>query len=365
MKSNSVKNKILNIFKNCLILLLTLLAAWLLCSSLSKVGTSDTFVPMIFILAVLIVSLLTDGYFYGIVASVVSVFGVNYAFTYPYMALNFSIYGYPVTFLTMLAVSLVISTLTTRSREQEKLRHEAAQAQLRANLLRAISHDLRTPLTSIIGAIDTVVNEDEQLEHEVRVELLSDAKQDAEWLVRMVENLLSITRISGAEQAHIEKTPQLVEEFVGECVANFKKRYPEVNFKVSIPDEPLLIDVDAMLIEQVIMNLLDNAAKHAEGMTELRLNVRCEKNLAIFTVADNGAGIEPRILPVLFRGQIDPAKGKSYDSDRFRGIGLAACQAIVVAHGGTIKAANRSEGGAIFTFSIPYTDNVIPMEEQL
>lgn len=363
MKTNSIKNKILNILKNSLILFLTLLAAWLLCSSLSKVGTSDTFVPMIFILAVLIVSLLTDGYFYGIVASVVSVFGVNYAFTYPYMALNFSIYGYPVTFLTMLAVSIVISTLTTRSREREKLKHEAAQAQLRANLLRAISHDLRTPLTSIIGSIDTVVNDDEQLGHEVRVELLSDAKQDAEWLVRMVENLLSITRISGTEQAHIEKSPQLVEEFVGECVANFKKRCPEVNFKVSIPDEPLLVDVDAMLLEQVIMNLLDNAVKHAEGMTELRLSVHCEKDSMVFTVEDDGSGLDPRILPVLFRGQIDPEKGKSYDSDRFRGIGLAACHAIVYAHGGTIKAANRPEGGAKFTFSIPYTENAIPMED--
>lgn len=133
MEKKLTQNKVFRTIRNWLILAAALTAAWVLCSSLSTVGTSDTFVPMIFILAVLIVSLTTDGYFYGIVTSLASVIGVNYAFTFPYMKLNFSIYGYPVTFVTMLAVSLVISTLTTRAREQEKLRHEAAQAKLRAD----------------------------------------------------------------------------------------------------------------------------------------------------------------------------------------------------------------------------------------
>lgn len=128
--------------------------------------------------------------------------------------------------MTMLAVSLVISTLTTRVREQEKLRHETAQAQLKANLLRAISHDLRTPLTSIIGSIDTVIAEDGHLNGSERAELLGDAKKDAEWLVRMVENLLSITRISGAEETVISKSPELIEEIIGECVSNFKSVIP-------------------------------------------------------------------------------------------------------------------------------------------
>lgn len=353
MEKKLTQNKVFRTIRNWLILAAALTAAWVLCSSLSTVGTSDTFVPMIFILAVLIVSLTTDGYFYGIVTSLASVIGVNYAFTFPYMKLNFSIYGYPVTFVTMLAVSLVISTLTTRAREQEKLRHEAAQAKLRADLLRAISHDLRTPLTSIIGSIDTVLNEGDHLSSDERNVLLSDAKQDAEWLVRMVENLLSITRISGTEQTHIERSPELVEEILGECLANFKKRNPEINLKVTIPDEPVLVNVDAMLIAQVIMNLLDNAAKHASGMTELRLDVTLDGKWVHFTVSDNGSGIDPKILPVLFRGQIDPEKGKPYDSNRFRGIGLSACQAIVSAHGGKISASNRPEGGAVFDFSLP------------
>ncbi len=352
-KHHKIENEIRRTLRNWLIFLAVLGVAWVLCSSLSRVGTTDSFVPMVFILAVLIISLMTDGYFYGILASLISVIGVNYAFTFPYMKLNFSIYGYPITFLTMLAVSIVISTLTTRTREQEKLRHEAAQAKLRADLLRAISHDLRTPLTSIIGVIDTVMNEDEHLSHTEKVVLLSDAKQDAEWLVRMVENLLSITRIGGSEQASIEKSPELIEEILSECIAKFKKRHSDVNLKVSIPDEPLMVNVDAMLIEQVIMNLLDNAIKHAEGMTELWLDVKCIGKQASVSVSDNGTGFDPAIIPVLFRGQIDPEDGKSYDSNRFRGIGLAACHAIVTAHGGTISAANRPEGGAVFTFTVP------------
>lgn len=355
-RNKRIENEIYRTVRNWLICIIVLSVAWVLCSSLSRVGKTDSFVRMVFILAVLIVSLLTDGYFYGIVASLTSVIGVNYAFTYPYRELNFSIYGYPVTFLTMLAVSLVVSTLTTRMREQELLRHETAQAKLRADLLRAISHDLRTPLTSIIGSIDTVINEDERLRHEERIELLGDAKQDAEWLVRMVENLLSITRISGAEETSIEKSPELVEELVGEVVLNFKKRCPEVKLGVKIPDEPLMVGVDAMLIEQVLMNLMDNAVKHAQGMTELNVRVFKVKDEVHFCVMDNGGGLDPKIIPMLFSGYIDPDKGKSSDSNRFRGIGLAACQAIVSAHGGTIRGDNLPDGGAIFEFTLPMED---------
>ena len=172
----------------------------------------------------------------------------------------------------------------------------------------------------------------------------------------MVENLLSITRISGAEETSIEKSPELVEELVGEVVLNFKKRCPEVKLGVKIPDEPLMVGVDAMLIEQVLMNLMDNAVKHAQGMTELNVRVFKCKDEVHFCVMDNGGGLDPKIIPMLFSGYIDPDKGKSSDSNRFRGIGLAACQAIVSAHGGTIRGDNLPDGGAIFEFTLPMED---------
>ena len=345
--------KIFRLLKNWAITIAVVSVACILCSAIKRISSSDPYVPMIFVLAVLIISLLTDGYFYGVLTSFVSVIVVNWAFTYPYMKLDFSIYGYSTTFLTMLAVSLVISTLTTIVHEQEKLRHDTEQAQLRANLLRAVSHDLRTPLTSIIGSISAVIDDGNALSEEQKAEMLTDAKEDAEWLVRMVENLLSITRISGSTEPNIQKSPELIEEIVGDCVTKFKKRNPDVALKVNVPDTPLMVSVDAMLIEQVLMNLMDNAVHHAQGMTELCVNVTQRKRFAQVAVSDNGKGLDPYILDDIFKGQLVSNDGTSPDSNKFRGIGLAVCKSIITAHGGKISADNKPTGGAVFTFTLP------------
>lgn len=338
------------ILRNWLISIAVLGVAWIICTAIKTAAdTDDFYVPLVFVLSVLVISLLTDGYFYGILASFVSVLGVNWAFTYPYMELNFTIYGYPVTFITMLTVSIVISTLTTRVQEQEKLRHESEQAELRANLLRAISHDLRTPLTSIIGSVSTVIDQPE-LDVKHRNILLNGAKSDAEWLVRMVENLLSITRISG-DVADISKSPELLEEIIGECAAKFNKRGYGIKLSVSVPDDIITVNVDAILIEQVVMNLLENAVHHGKTVGEIRLSTFVDGGTAHVSVADDGAGIEPAIMNDLFKGQIAPT-----DNNKFRGIGLAVCQTIVRAHGGEIFARNSSDGGAVFEFTLPMED---------
>ncbi len=337
---------------NWLILIVSLGVACFICAILHKLSDSDFYVSLIFVLAVTVISLLTDGYFYGIIASVLSVVGTNYAFTYPYMKLNFSIYGYPITFITMLAVSLVISTLTTSAKESERIRHEGQQAQLRSNLLRAVSHDLRTPLTSIIGSISTVIDEGEHLSLEDQRLLLGDAKADAEWLVRMVENLLSITRMSDKEQVCITRSPELMEEIIGECCANFKKRNPDIALDIRIPQEPIIVSVDALLIEQVLMNILDNSVHHGEKVTTIGINVEVVGKEALVSVSDDGVGIDPKILPDLFKGQLLPS-----DQNKFRGIGLAVCNAIIGAHGGSIRADNLPKGGAVFKFTLPLEDD--------
>lgn len=339
------------LLRNWLILIASLGIACLVCAMLHKVADSDFYVSLIFVLAVTVISLLTDGYFYGIIASVLSVIGTNYAFTYPYMKLNFSIYDYPITFITMLAVSLVISTLTTSAKESERIRHEAQQAQLRSNLLRAVSHDLRTPLTSIIGSISTVIDEGEHLSLEEQRLLLGDAKADAEWLVRMVENLLSITRMSDKEQVCITRSPELVEEIIGECCANFKKRNPDIALDIRIPQEPVVVSVDALLIEQVLMNILDNSVHHGEKVTTIGINVEVVGKTAVVSVSDDGVGIDSEILPDLFKGQLLPS-----DQNKFRGIGLAVCNAIIDAHGASISADNLPKGGAVFKFTLPLED---------
>ena len=181
--------------KDWVIFIVAMVIACLVCIMLQQVSTSDVHVPIIFVLVVLLISLLTDGYFYGILAALTSVIAVNYAFTEPYMQLDFTLYGYPLTFMTMLAVGVATSTLMSRVKQQEKFRLETEREKLRANLLRGMSHDLRTPLTGISGSISAVLDNADQLSSEQQRELLECAKDDADWLCRMVENLLSVTRI--------------------------------------------------------------------------------------------------------------------------------------------------------------------------
>ena len=114
-----------------------------------------------------------------------------------------------------------------------------------------------------------------------------------------------------------------------------------------------MVSVDAMLIEQVLMNLMDNAVHHAEGMTEICVNVTQRKRFAQVAVSDNGKGLDPYILDDIFKGQLVSNDGTSPDSNKFRGIGLAVCKSIITAHGGKISADNKPVGGAVFTFTLP------------
>lgn len=334
-----------------LIFILTLGLASIVCALLQHITSSDVHVPMIFVLAVLIVSLSTDGYFYGLLAAVVSVIGVNYAFTYPYMKLDFSVYGYPLTFMTMLAVGFACSTLASHLRVQEQLRVETERERIRANLLRSISHDLRTPLTSIGGSISTVL-EESSLSDEAKRELLTGAKLDAEWLSRMVENILSITRISG-EASELVKSEELLEEVFSEAVQRYRKRPDAVPVSVSVPQEVKLLPMDPILIEQVLSNLMDNAVTHGTGLTKIWIEAKSADGEVIVSVRDDGCGIEESLLPHLFDGSLQFSGKNRSDGSRFMGIGLSVCRTIVEAHGGRIWAVNLPEGGAEFCFTLP------------
>ena len=322
------------------------------CTLLTHMGDSDSAVPMVFMLAVLLVARLTDGFLFSLVATVVSVIGVNYAFTYPYFALNFTITGYPLTFVTMFAVSIVVGMLTDQVKRQERVKSEAEKEKMKANLLRSVSHDLRTPLTSIIGSSSAVLENYDQFSDEVKKDLIGHVRDDAQWLVRLVENMLSITRFNeGAVQ--IDKVPQAAEEIAAEAVGKFKKRFNTLPVRVSVPDELLMVPMDATLIEQVLINLMENAVLHAEGATEIELRIRREGDLAQFSVLDNGAGIEPAVLPKLFEEMFPHAGELRGDGRRSMGIGLSVCMSIVRAHGGTMKAKNRATGGACVSFVLP------------
>ena len=198
--------------------------------------TIDGFASPVYVLAVLLISRFTSGYLFGLIAAVLGVIGVNYVFTYPYMAFNFTISGYPLTMFTFLVVSLVTSTLTTKTKEQDRLRMENEKVKMRADLLRSVSHDIRTPLTSIMGATSAIL-ENPALSPAEQQSLLVDVRDDAQWLIRVVENLLSVTRI-GNESVKITKEPEAAEEVLDEAVRKFRKRFPAVSVEVHVPDEP-------------------------------------------------------------------------------------------------------------------------------
>ena len=327
-----------------------LLCALELCILLQMGDTSDGFASPIFVLAVLLVSRLTTGYLYGLIASVTGVVCVNYVFTSPYWAFNFTISGYPLTFLTFLAVSVITSTLTTQIKQQERLRSESEKEKMRANLLRSVSHDIRTPLTSIVGATSTLL-ENPGLSSEEQQTLLEDARDDAQWLIRVVENLLSITRM-GDTQAHITKQPEAAEEVLGEAVRKFRKRFPGIGVEVWAPEELLMVPMDPILVEQVLSNLLENAALHGVSTTHITLSVRQDGDYAHFSVRDYGGGIPAKVLPTLFDGGLKHSETSAGDGKRNMGLGLSVCLAIVRAHGGTMEANNLSEG-AEFSFRLP------------
>ena len=337
--------------RDLIVTALILFVAVAFCILLQRLDPSAGFATPVFVLTVLLTSRLTTGYFWGLFSAVLGVIAVNFFFTFPYWAFNLTITGYPLSFLTFLSVSVITSALTTKTRQLDKLRMENEKIRMRADLLRSVSHDIRTPLTSIIGSTSAVLDNPD-LSLEDRRTLLQDVKQEAQWLIRVVENLLSITRIGG-DQAELTTRPEPAEEVLAEAVQKAHKRLTDIQFTVNAPDELLMVPMDPILIEQVLSNLIENAVVHGVTTTAIHLSVsKTEDGLAAFSVRDNGQGIPPALLPHLFDYSIRHSAGPTGDGKRNMGLGLSVCNAIVKAHGGHLTARNTGDG-AEFIFCLP------------
>lgn len=328
-----------------------LAAAVLLSMALSGLhDDNNPFATPLFILAVALIARLTDGYLYGIAASLVGTFCVNYMFTYPFWQFDVTLTGYPLTFVMMLVVSIIISALTTQIKRQEQLRFEADREKMHANLLRAIAHDLRTPLASIVGASSAL--KEKSLTGTDRDALLDGIIRDAQWLVRVTENLLSVTRVSSSDVA-LKKTDEALEEIIGSAILKYRRTPDALPVQVDQPEQLLMVPMDAILIEQVLINLFDNVSAHAQGATQIWLHISCETDRVIIRVEDDGKGISADLLPTLFEGGYHPSKQGSVDDRRSMGIGLSVCRTIVRAHSGDMAAGSSAHGGAAFSFYLP------------
>ena len=244
------------------------------------------------------------------------------------------------TFLIMLAVSLLISGLSRRVKTEER----------RSSLLSALSHDLRTPLAAITGAATTLRDESAAIDDGQRRELLETICEEADRLERLVRNLLDMTRL---ESGALVVTRQLMplEEIVGSALTRLDSQLEGRPVRTDLPADLPLVSADAVLLEQVFVNLLENAAKYTPPGSPIEIVARAGDGTIAVEIADRGPGIAPgdesRLFEKFFRGRQIEAGATS------AGLGLAICRGVISAHGGTIAAANRPGGGAVFRLTLP------------
>jgi two-component system, OmpR family, sensor histidine kinase KdpD len=312
-------------------------------------------VVMVYLLGIVVVAM-RFGYVPSLAAAVMSVLVFNFFFIPPYYTFIVADGRHLVTFVVMAVVAFVISSLTKRLRDQAEARarlaEEAHKAKLeteaervRSSLLSSLSHDLKTPLAVVTGAATTLL--DESVAPSARRDLTETIAEEAERLNRLVQNLLDMTRIqSGA--VRVKKQWQPVEEVVGVALGRMEKALGDREVTTSLPEDLPLVPLDSVLIEQVLVNLLDNAAKHTPPQTPILVAARAVDGGVEIEIADRGPGIpageETRIFEKFHRVKHEGAGA---------GLGLAICSGIVAAHGGKITSSTREGGGASFRFVLP------------
>ena len=235
--------------------------------------------------------------------------------------------------------------------EKEAAAVLAKNEQLRANLLRSISHDLRTPLTSISGNASNLLSNGDLFDAKTKKQMYTDIYDDAMWLINLVENLLSVSRLEeGRMNLHV--STELIDEVVAEALRHINRKSAEYRLNVQNSEEYLLAQIDAKLIVQVLINIVDNAIKYTPPGSEIDISWKQEGSYIYISIADNGPGISDKDKPHVF-DMFYSAANQIADSRRSMGLGLALCKSIVNAHGGEIMVTDHLPHGSIFTFSVP------------
>ena len=332
-------------------LLLGIAAA--ICFVLRSIDENGSFTLLIFVLAVVIISRFTEGYFWGVFSSLFGVICVNFVFTYPFWAFNFRLTGYPLTFLTMLAVSLIISAMNTKIKSRSGCaRRPSARRCARICCARCRTISARRSRASWATPPPFLKTETRSRpsskESCCATSTRTPSGSSAWW------RICSPLPASQASRRPSARNMRRRRRSSRPPVHKFEKRFKSnIRIAVEVPREVVLVPMDATLIQQVLLNLMENAVLHGESTTELRLSVEHIGDEACFTVSDNGLGIPRERLATLFDGSLSGEKGGGFDMKKNMGIGLSVCQTIVKAHGGRITAENRPEGGAQFRFYLP------------
>lgn len=503
-KLKSRENIGINILKSLLIMVLAIsISYWFF-----KMDFNEATIILIYILGVLLISITTEGYIFGIIASIISVLSFNYLFTEPYYTLFAYRPDYPITFFIMLIVAIITSTLTSKTKEEAMIANlrkkriealykinkkllgakckkqiidfsgdslvemldksvmiclakdnelediniyytkdnnlkdiftsytdreamkysfkkevtcglgtdyykninnfyypikgqnkivgviginlydgncltntesiliesisvqlalaierenlfernrivslDAERERLRGNLLRSISHDLRTPITSILGSTLTIMDNSEVLTNETKQELLKNIYEDTVWLSQSFENILSMTRIDEGKLS-LKRSMEIVDDILGEAVSKVEKFSKTHNIELYLPEDIIIVNVDRLLIVQVLVNLIQNAVRHTPENSNVKIKIQSQKDKVVFDVEDNGYGIlEDNIENIFERFYTKTKLDKS--EQRGVGLGLSICKSIIQAHNGEIEVFNNKLGGATFRFSIP------------
>jgi len=294
----------------------------------------------------------------------VSVLCFDFFFVPPRFTFRISDMQYLWTFVVMFLVAMIISHLTIRLQEEaqaaregeqrtawllekaKKAEVEAETERLRSSLLSSVSHDFRTPLTAIVGSAGTLLAREELRKNAPVKELLENIQSEGERLSRLIQNLLEATRLE-SRTVEIQKEACPLEEVVGSALERIEKSLGNRKVAVAIPEDLPLVPMDATLIEQVFVNLLENGIRHTPVGTNLEVSAIADGASVLISVQDRGPGIAPEDLEKVF------TKFYHHPSSPGAGLGLAICRAIVNAHGGRIWVENRQGGGASFRFTLP------------
>ena len=269
--------------------------------------------------------------------------------------------NYVLTLIAMLVVALVISTLTFKIRAQaaQVLSSQIAveSERTRNSLLSAVSHDIKTPLSSIYGAATSLLEEEDRLDKSERHELAQSIADEAERLNQVVTNLLEMTRLE--EGLDIKRDWQPLEEIIVSALTNTKKLLGSRIVTTNIPSDLPLIYADGVLLEQLFINLLENAAKYTPPESRIGISAVSHGQKLLVFLRDNGPGFplgqERQVFEKFFRGKTDGIRGA--------GLGLAICRAIVERHQGVISASNSSTGGATITMELPMEGAPPPVQQ--